>query len=165
MIDISYSYDEEEDGFDGNIDGYIIDTKKPNLKNWFEGNFDYLEGISVDDFISCISSEMDNILILKNLNIDEEFQGEGYGSMIIDDIKRQFSNQFDGIILIADILESQKDNFILEKFYESNGFSTILKENDYPIMIYPEDISLKIKENIQIKKDEQKRKINKKFKI
>ena len=48
-------------------------------------------------------------------------------------------------ILICDTSESQKEGFILEKFYENNDFKTIYYTNNYPIMVFPTDVAEDIK--------------------
>lgn len=85
---------------------------------------------------------MEEILIIKNINVDEEFQGQGNGSQILCDlINDSYAN---AAILVCDIGESQKSGFVLEKFYEENNFKTILNDNGYPIMVYPTELAEKI---------------------
>jgi GNAT superfamily N-acetyltransferase len=141
---ISRSYSEEEDGFDGNYEGYCINTSKENFKNWLE------KEIGDDGKIyQLITKEIEKIFILKNLNVDEEFQGQGYGSQILQDAMDEAQGEYEAIILLCDIGESQKEGFILEKFYSNHDFKTIGYFDDYPLMVSPEELAIQIKGNIK----------------
>lgn len=145
----SREYSAEDDGFEGSCEAYLISTKKENLFNWLEKEISEPEKL-----YKIIQELIEDILIIKNINVDEEYQGQGNGGQILSDLMNEsFAN---GAILVCDIGESQKEGFVLEKFYESNNFKTILKTNDYPLMVYPVDLAekiLKIIENdLQTKK-------------
>jgi GNAT superfamily N-acetyltransferase len=144
---ISRSYDEEEDGFEGNYEGYCIDTSKENLKNWLE------KEIGDDGKIyQAIANEVRTIFVLKNLNIDSEYQGQGYGAQILEDAMDEAQGEYEAIILLCDVGEIQKEGFILEKFYANHDFKTIGYFNDYPLMVSPEEVGEKIAQKMQIKK-------------
>lgn len=66
--------------------------------------------------------------ILMNMEVDENFRGEGYGKELIDTFINK-SNEI--IVLIADI----QDSFFIESWYESLGFQTIASHLGFPIMI------------------------------
>lgn len=141
---ISRSYSEEEDGFEGNYEGYCIDTSKENLKNWLE------KEIGDDGKVyKAIAKEVGTVFILKNINVDEEFQGQGYGSQILEDAMDEAQDEYEAIILLCDIGESQKEGFVLEKFYSNHDFKTIGYFNDYPLMVSPEEIAMQIEDNIK----------------
>lgn len=96
-----------------------------------------------------------NILIIKNINVDEQFQGQGFGAEILcNAINESYSSS---AILLCDIGEGQREGFVLEEFYKENGFETILNKDGYPLMVFPERLALEIKEQIT--------KLNKKPKI
>lgn len=135
ILNLSNTFSEDNDGFDGNIDAYIVSSKEENLKNWFLQNFDFLDNVEVEDFINTIRSHSDDILIIKNLNVDHEFQGQGFGTQIMNEI---MSYDFDTAILIADRTESQLKDFDIEKFYNSLSFKSVIYQNNYPIMVFPE---------------------------
>lgn len=145
MQNFSKCFEEEEDGFCGSYDAYLIDTNKENLANFLRSNID-------DDgrIYEAIKKEIDSILVIKNLNIDKEFQGQGYGSEILSEVLNESYAQ--AAILMCDIMEGQLPGFILEKFYESHDFKTIETYQDYPVMIYPESLANKIIENLKPKK-------------
>lgn len=153
--DVSETFSEEDDGFEGNVNAYIVPSKEDNLKNWFLQNFDYLDKIEIDDFINAIKNNSKDILIIKNLNIDEEYQGNGYGSQIIEQL---MDEDFDTSILIADITESQKEGFKIEKFYNAVGFKSVIEQDKYPIMIFPERTADKVIKEISPEKPKKKRK-------
>jgi GNAT superfamily N-acetyltransferase len=92
-----------------------------------------------------IKKNSQHILIIKNVNIDDEHQGQGFGTQIISEL---LDNDFDTAILIADIKESQQDGFLLENFYNNLGFDSVLKQDQYPIMIYPKQKAKLIKNDI-----------------
>ncbi len=133
----SKSYAEEEDGFNGNCEAYIVSTKKENLLNWLTK-----ETADANKLYYIIQELTEDILIVKNINVDEEFQGQGNGSQILCDlINDSFANS---AILVCDIGESQKEGFVLEKFYETHDFKTIQINSEYPLMVYPTSLADKI---------------------
>lgn len=143
MNSFSKTYTEEDDGFNGNCEAYLIDSKKSNLLNWLEK-----EVADSEKIYSVIKELTTEILIIKNINVDEDFQGQGNGGQILCDlINESFA---DSAILVCDIGESQKEGFILEKFYEENNFKTILKNNSYPLMVYPIELAEMIIEKLNI---------------
>lgn len=135
---ISKVYTEDEDGFDGNCDGYVINTNAENLLNFLS---EY--AVDAQRIVNAIKSIKDEILIIKNINVDERFQGFGYGSEIINYMLNE--SYCSTAILICDTSESQKEGFVLEKFYENNDFQTIFYTNDYPIMMFPIEVAEQIK--------------------
>ncbi len=133
----SKTYDEDEDGFNGNCEAYAVSTKKENLLNWLTK-----ETADANKLYNIIKELTEDILIIKNINVDEEFQGQGNGSQILCDlINNSFAN---AAILVCDIGESQKEGFVLESFYENHDFKTIQTNSDYPLMVYPQNLAKKI---------------------
>lgn len=143
MNDFSKTYTEDEDGFNGNCEAYLIESSKSNLLNWLKK-----EVFDADRIYSVLKELTTDILIIKNINVEEEFQGQGNGGQILCDL---LNNSFaDAAILVCDIAESQKEGFVLEKFYEENNFKTILMNNDYPLMIYPIELAEIIIEKLNV---------------
>ncbi len=133
----SKSYNEEEDGFNGNCEAYVVSTKKENLFNWLTK-----ETADANKLYNIIKELTEDILIVKNINVDEEFQGQSNGSQILCDL---INNSFaSSAILVCDIGESQKEGFVLEEFYENHDFKTIQINSDYPLMVYPTSLADKI---------------------
>ena len=135
---ISKVFTEDEDGFNGNCEGYVINTNAENLPNFLS---EYT--VNAQNIVNAIKNIKDEILIIKNINVDEEFQGCGYGGEILSYILNE--SYCSTAILICDTSESQKEGFILEKFYENNDFKTIYYTNNYPIMVFPTDVAENIK--------------------
>ena len=146
MVNIDKNFIEEEDGFNGNYEGYVIDTNKENLQNWLVNEIS-----DTGDIYNAVSKYSNKIFILKNINIEEGFRGQGYGTDILEDALSEALNlvQADSVILLSDSSETQDEGFVLEKFYESQGFKEISNHEGYPLMVYPEDIANKIKEKLK----------------
>lgn len=137
--EITCSYDEENDGFNGSYYGYVVSTEEENLKNWLQ------KEINDDGYIyNLIKDKAEEIFILKNINIDEEFQGKGFGKRLLEEAMEEAEAP---TILICDIGESQKSFFNLEIFYEKQGFETILTVNNYPLMV-SEEIGFDLKHQL-----------------
>lgn len=141
MKDYSREYTEKQDGFDGNCEAYLIPTEKENLYNWLSKEIE-----SPETIYNALKILAKDILIIKNINVDESFRGQGNGGQILCDVI--CDSYADAAILLCDIGESQKEGFILEKFYEENNFKTVLMHNNYPLMIYPEKLAEKVIEKI-----------------
>lgn len=130
---IEKNFDEENDGFDGYMLAYTINpSKENNLSNFLRD-----EGIP-EAFINQIERINDDILVIKNIYVDEEYRGNGYGNEILEEL---LSHSLSGkAILIADKDETQQEGFNLITFYNSYGFTSALKQND----------SLMVSENLKI---------------
>lgn len=139
--EISQVYNEEEDGFEGCIEAYIVGTEKENLKNFLASNMN-------DDgsFYTIVKNNINSIMVVKNLDVDEAYRGQGWGNSILESIISE--KQVDGIILIADMYETQSPGFNLVKFYEKNGFMKVTTHLDCPVMIYPVEVAAKIKHEV-----------------
>lgn len=71
-------YSEDDDGFEGNYEAYKVSTDKENLLNWLDN-----EVSNPQKLYKIIQELTENILIIKNLNINEEYQGKGFGGEIL----------------------------------------------------------------------------------
>lgn len=151
MKQYSKNYSLEEDDFEGSIECYSVDTKKENLKNWLES-----EVGDNGQIYAAIQSLAKEILIIKNVYLEEEYRGQGLGQDIINEaLGDSFSN---AAILVCDTYESQKSGFNLEKFYESVDFKTIeTNSQNCPLMVYPEELANniieKLNQSITVKKN------------
>lgn len=131
------NFKEETDGFTGFYEGFKVSTNTNDLKDFLNLHID--DNSVLFNKIKIISEE---ILIIKNLKINREFQGKGNGSLILSELLKLSKAQ--SAILICDVTENQLFGFILEKFYESHNFKTIDHYQYYPIMIYPQKIANQI---------------------
>lgn len=120
---IEKNFDEENDGFEGYMLAYTINpSKENNLSNFLRD-----EGIP-EAFINQIERINDEILVIKNIYVDEEYRGNGYGNEILEEL---LSHSLSGkVILIADMDETQQEGFNLIAFYNSYGFISPLKQNN-----------------------------------
>ena len=144
MRDYSRQYTEDQDGFEGNCEAYLIPTEKENLFNWLSKEIDNPEKVYL-----ALKTYAQNILIIKNINVEEDFRGQGNGTQILCDLIGD--SYTDAAILVCDIGESQKEGFVLEKFYQENNFKTVLIHNNYPLMVYPESLADKVIEKLKPK--------------
>ncbi|WP_323946725.1 GNAT family N-acetyltransferase [Aeromonas hydrophila] len=133
MKDISTVFEEQTDGFDADISGYITD---PNteinslnflLKNTNEHDFSNIVFSAMKKFCS------NKCLVISNINVADEYQGQGIGKTILIDAIS--SSDSDVCILFCDKEQSQRDGFDLTTFYKRNGFSEV--ENGTGLMVYP----------------------------
>lgn len=101
-----------------------------SFRKWLNqyGDFDITDEISKDINlpVGCI----------KNINIEEEFRGKGFGNKILNYFMDLcIDNDVKNIILIADMDENQIEGFDLVKWYESKGFEVIEYIHNNPVMI------------------------------
>lgn len=147
MEEFSKNYTFEEDGFEGDFFGYLVSTKKENLSIFLKKEIN--NKYHSDAVYDILKDNIENIFVLKNLNIDDEFQGMGYGKMVLEEIlDYAYNNGADACILLADSEAGQRESFVLTRFYEENDFEKIYGEDKYPIMLAPSDISFKIKDRV-----------------
>lgn len=134
--------DIDEDG--GTIFGYSVNSQDENYKFFLK------EEISNEKLAKKIIEYIEKnikgeINIIKNINVEEEFRGQGIGKSMLE----QSNANCEISILISDKYEIQKDNFILDDFYLNNGYEKVLDSPAGSLMIYPKDIALKIKNEIE----------------
>ena len=112
----------------GNLEGYIVDSDKPQLTNYLSG-----QGTD-DDLINQLKHKYKTIAIIRNMYVDEELRGKGYGNQLVGDaIDDAADNGADAIICVADMSENNNINLI--KWYESFGFEVIGKAGSDPLMV------------------------------
>lgn len=141
---LSKEYTEEEYGFSGYFEGYIVNPKKENnLIVFLESEFASYQ------LISAVKKINDDILVVKNIFIDEDFRGQGFGSEVFEEIISHSLNN--KIILCADTDEVQNDGFDLIKFYQSYGFDIIERSESNPFMV-SEELKQDILKNKQTRK-------------
>jgi len=111
----------------GSYEG-IIHNDIEKVKNWFSNRkIDYKKYIEQIKFPTAF---------LNNINVNEEFRGEGYGNSLYDSFEINcFENDAKCIVLESDIGESQNEGFDLKQWYESFDFETIGVEGGNYIML------------------------------
>jgi len=131
----------DEEG--GSLSGYVVSYSDSNYKNFLTEEIrDEKRLKAVIEFIE--ENQYDQVLILKNLNVEEDYQGQGIGRNLLEEAIGDCSIA----LLIADANETQRDNFELEKFYEGSDFTTVSNEVSGPLMVYPGDEAYSLKEKL-----------------
>jgi len=112
----------------GNLEGYVINSDKPQLTNYL-----YSQGAD-NNLINQLKQKYKTIAIIRNMYVDEEQRGQGYGNQLMSDaIDDAAGNHADAIICVADMSE---DNAIdLVKWYENFGFEVVGKAGSDPVMV------------------------------
>lgn len=112
----------------GTLEGYVVDTTEPNLVN-------YLQSQGADkNLISSIVNQYSRIGLVRNMYVDPDYRGQGYGNSLMGDaIDSAAGAGADAIVLVAD---SQEENSInLVNWYEGFGFETVGNAAGDPVMI------------------------------
>ena len=131
----------DEEG--GSLSGYVVSYNAQNYKNFLAEEIrDEKRLKAVIAFIE--QNQYEQVLIVKNLNVDEEYQGQGIGRTLLENALENCSIA----LLIADSGETQRENFELEKFYEGSDFMTVSNEVSGPLMVFPGDEAYSLKEKI-----------------
>ncbi len=139
---------EEEDY--ATLSGYSVSFKEENYKNFLIENIS--EKSLVDKIIKFMEDKgFNEIVIIKNLNVEEEFRGQGIGKALLEEAL-SFA---DIAILISDKYEIQDEGFILDNFYKNSDFEIITETGSGNLMVYPSDIAIELKESIKLKKKNQ----------
>ena len=131
----------EEEG--GTLSGYLVSYSDNNYKNFLTKEIKDEERLKlVIDFIE--HNQYEQVLIIKNLNVEDKYQGKGIGRNLLEDA----INDCSIALLIADSTESQRENFQLEKFYEGSDFMKVSNEISGALMVFPIDEAYSLKEKL-----------------
>jgi predicted GNAT family N-acyltransferase len=112
----------------GNLEGYVVDSDKPQLTN-------YLSSQGADNnLINQLKQKYKTIAIIRNMYVDEDQRGQGYGNQLVSDaIDDAVGSLADAIICVADM--SEDNNINLVQWYENFGFEVIGKAGSDPVMV------------------------------
>lgn len=129
----------------GAIDGYTVSVNEENYKNYLisETNERGKAKIIIEE-IEKIGNE---VLVIKNINIEDEHRGQGFGKMLMEEAMSE--SGADIILLVADAYESQLPGFVLEKFYQKFDFEKVMDTGAGPLMVYPSEIAESIKQKLE----------------
>lgn len=118
--------DQSNDG--GSLEGYVVPSDKQQLENYLSG-----QGAS-KELINRIRNEFKTIAILRNMYVDEEERGRGYGNDLVNNAIDDAANaRADAIVLVADSAEQNAMNLVT--WYENFGFEVIGDAAGDPVML------------------------------
>lgn len=124
----------------GSANGYAISSDQIGPRHYLSQYTDLSE--SIMDFLK---EQHESVTLLKNINVDEDHQGEGIGSDLLSD----FIGRSEGpILLISDKYESQREGFSLDQWYEGFGFVTVAETGSGSLMAFPEEVGLELKDHL-----------------
>lgn len=94
----------------------------------------HLEWVKAEEFFKYLEKEgVSHLTLLQSIYLDNDVRGKGIGTKLLKEFLSQAPRP---VILICDNLESQKEGFSLQSFYEKYGFvETGHKTLSGPIMI------------------------------
>ena len=119
----------DEELEEGNVYGYVTNAEMDvQLKN-------YLEKQEVSGAIGTIQNQYEMVAILTNMYIEEDYRGQGIGTMLMENfISKASSKGADAVILIADT--GERNEFGLVEWYENYGFNVIYGDkHSFPLML------------------------------
>lgn len=116
----------------GEVFAYLINEKnKIKLYNYFSLNSNSKSNADL------IIPKYKNVLLLRNLFVDENKRGLGTGRHLLEKvISVAKENEIEAIVLIADTLEKQLGEFNLVNWYESFGFKKIKDVKEGILMVF-----------------------------
>ncbi len=123
---IAHDEDGEEIGWAEGVVHYTVE----NIHNWAA-----MQKIDPEVIASLEPiQEMLPMGILKNMWVEEEYRGKGYGTELMQAlIDQAFAGGARTLIIEADI--GQTNSLVLEDWFRSFGFETIGYSSGYPIMV------------------------------
>lgn len=130
-------YDEDnDDTLIGSFEGYVVNKNEENWKNFLKKEVS--ESKVADFLIDRIeNSNATTVAILRNINVEEEYKGNGYGNKLMSlFIESAGNNGADIFLLVADKMESQNEGFDLRNWYEGYGYEQVFDEEDVTLMIW-----------------------------
>lgn len=127
----------------GSFEGYVVSKKEENWKIYLQNEI--LNEKVVDFLIKTIeASNIDEIAVLRNINVDDEFRGCGNGDLLMGDFldAATSDNNAQLVLLCADLQESQQEGFKLLKWYSNYEFEKVYANNDIMLMAWDVNNSL-----------------------
>lgn len=116
-------------------------------------NFDFLAIYDDDIFVGMtyiVTNVADSICYIFFLAINQDLRGRGYGTSVLDMIKKQY-DQFNSIILLIEEVDDKYENYTQRlsrlNFYKRNGFKlqgikTSEQDVTFDVLAYGNDINI-----------------------
>jgi GNAT superfamily N-acetyltransferase len=138
---------------DGNADGGTLDAYRvpacaEQVGNWLCAEAGEDIGAAVTRAVRLLCG---SVAICKSIHVDEESRGQGIGGSLLNAMLERCSA--DVVLLISDANEGQADGFVLQDWYERNGFARIADTAAGPLMAFPEDVAEGILEILRSERD------------
>ena len=131
----------------GVASGYVVASDKVQISNYLSNHTNDFEIIA-----DWLKKNTELVGLLKNINVFENRRGQGYGNDLIGQfLDEAISNSANAVILIADAGEEQPEGFVLESWYESQGFIAVNNTSCGSFMVFPEEIGEALKEHMASK--------------
>lgn len=134
MIYIDSDIENDEEETVGSIQGYLVNKNEENWKIFLRNELNN-ESLLAFMIEKIESSNLNEIAIIKNVNVYDEYRGQGYGNDLINLFFDKAEN-LDIIMLVADKGEDQKDGFSLKVWYESFDFQEVFEQEDIIFMVW-----------------------------
>lgn len=128
----------------GSASGYVVESTREQVGNYLSEYSEHSEKIA-----DWLKENVQFIGILKNLNVEENKRGNGYGNELLERFLGEAEQEMaSAVILISDDGELQADGFVLDRWYEGYGFVSVQPTSAGPFMVYPEEIGERIKSEL-----------------
>jgi ribosomal protein S18 acetylase RimI-like enzyme len=134
---LEQNFTQQKHGFNGYYKIIILKTKEEEFKKFLD-NHTNDNGM----IFKAINEIVADIVVIQNLKIEKSYQNKGHGSQLLKEILKNYDVNY--AILSCDVTQNQRFGFILENFYERHNFKAIEYYQDFPLMLYPQDLAKKI---------------------
>jgi GNAT superfamily N-acetyltransferase len=124
LIDVNDDY--------GSAEGYTVDTSAEQLKNWVE---EWVRNGQEEIIVFGVRENFKRLAVLNTIQVEEEHQGQGYGSGILEEFIGLAFDEGAEIILLVATQDATSSKVDLRKWYESYGFKLITETVGGPLMM------------------------------
>ncbi len=131
LVSMQHMIDLDSDN--GNVFGYAISTRLPNIGHYLADFTPQSEAIAAH-----LQAAAPCAALIKNMNVDEDARGQGEGNQLMCEFMDDAGDfGAEVMLLVADTGEDQQEGFNLVTWYEGFDFETVLITNAGPLMVYP----------------------------
>lgn len=120
------NYDNLNEGF---IQGFVSD--EDDIFFDFLKSYDYIESDIefIDKYKNCKKA------YISNLYIDEEYRGNKYGTLLLNEILLDIYSDYDVKYIFLICYNIEQNSFSLQNWYQSYGFVAIANKMNCPLMV------------------------------